>query len=171
MTNMLRCLGTGLGIVMAAGLAVAQTPKAPQTAPQRLKAQLDDINRKVLEMAKDFPADKYDYKLKPEMRSFRELIVHIASGNVYAGKAGKGDATAKWDEIDAKTIKDKAAAVALYEKSVADADAGLAASPEGPKKNLEPFLSVIEHNAEHYGLLVGYYRANGLVPPESRPKK
>jgi len=24
---------------------------------------------------------------------------------------------------------------------------------------------------EHYGLLVAYYRANGLVPPESRPRK
>ena len=25
-----------------------------------------------------------------------------------------------------------------------------------------------QHNAEHYGLLVAYYRANGLVPPETR---
>jgi len=24
---------------------------------------------------------------------------------------------------------------------------------------------------EHYGLFVAYYRANGVVPPESRPKK
>jgi hypothetical protein len=30
---------------------------------------------------------------------------------------------------------------------------------------------LIEHSAEHYGQLVVYYRANGLVPPESRPKK
>jgi hypothetical protein len=28
---------------------------------------------------------------------------------------------------------------------------------------------VLEHSAEHYGLLVAYYRANGMVPPESRP--
>jgi hypothetical protein len=39
------------------------------------------------------------------------------------------------------------------------------------KETLAPWLSVIEHSAEHYGLLVAYYRANGLVPPESRPKK
>jgi hypothetical protein len=32
-------------------------------------------------------------------------------------------------------------------------------------------LSVIEHSAEHYGLLVAYYRLNNLVPPASRPKK
>jgi ABC-type Fe3+ transport system substrate-binding protein len=30
---------------------------------------------------------------------------------------------------------------------------------------------LIEHSGEHYGNLVVYYRANGLVPPESRPKK
>ena len=30
---------------------------------------------------------------------------------------------------------------------------------------------LIEHDGEHYGQLVGYYRASGLVPPESRPKK
>ena len=28
----------------------------------------------------------------------------------------------------------------------------------------------IEHSGEHYGQLVVYYRANGLVPPDSRRK-
>jgi hypothetical protein len=36
---------------------------------------------------------------------------------------------------------------------------------------VEPWIGVMEHSAEHYGLLVAYYRANGLVPPASRPKK
>ena len=30
---------------------------------------------------------------------------------------------------------------------------------------------LIGHSNEHYGQLVVYYRINGLVPPESRPKK
>ncbi len=30
---------------------------------------------------------------------------------------------------------------------------------------------LIEHSGEHYGQMVVYYRANGMVPPESRPKK
>ena len=30
---------------------------------------------------------------------------------------------------------------------------------------------LIEHSGEHYGALVVYYRNNGMVPPESRPKK
>jgi hypothetical protein len=56
------------------------------------------------------------------------------------------------------------------EKSIADSMATLKQYPEGWQKNLEPFLTVIEHSAEHYSLLVAYYRANGVTPPESRPK-
>ena len=29
----------------------------------------------------------------------------------------------------------------------------------------------LEHQGEHYGKLVTAYRANGIVPPVSRPKK
>jgi hypothetical protein len=97
--------------------------------------------------------------------------VHVASGIVYAAKKGKGE-NVQWDEIDAKGYTTKAAIVALLQKSIADANATLKSLPEESfAKNLNPWLSVIEHSAEHYGLLVAYYRANGMVPPTSRPKK
>jgi hypothetical protein len=132
--------------------------------------QFTGVNDQVLDMAKDFPADKYDFRLKPEMRSFGEVMVHIASGNIYAAKFGRGEQV-KWDELDAKNYKGKDAIVALLQKSIDDATATMKANPEGPKKTTEPYLSVMQHSSEHYGLLVAYYRANGLVPPASRPKK
>ena len=160
---------TGYLIVfLAAALARSQAP--PATAAAVLQENFDSVNRKVLDMAEDFPADKYGYQLKPEMRSFGAVIVHIASGNVFAGKAGRGE-KAKWDELDPGRYKTKADCVALLKKSIAEAGAAMRANPMGPGKNLEPFLSVLQHSSEHYGLLVAYYRANGLVPPESRPKK
>ena len=70
------------------------------------------VNRRVLEMAKDFPADKYNYSLKPEMCSFGAAIVHIASGNVHAAKAGRGE-NVNWDELDPKNYKTKDEVVAL----------------------------------------------------------
>ena len=134
-------------------------------------ASFVDINRKLLVMANDFPEEKYEYRLKPEMRSFHDLLVHIASGNVYAAKAGRGEKV-KWDDLNPKDYSTKAAVVTLFEKSAADADAVLKSWPEGQfTKSVEPWIEVMEHSAEHYGLLVAYYRANGLVPPESRPKK
>jgi|SRR5882724_174720 len=132
---------------------------------ERTKGHFTSINRKVLEMAKDFSEDKYDYRLKPEMRSFAAVLVHVASGNVYAAKAGRGE-NLNWDELDPKNYKTKAEVVALMEKSVADADATLKSLPdEAFTKNVEPWLGVTEHTAEHYGLLIAYYRANGLLPP------
>jgi hypothetical protein len=157
-------------VVVAAAAAFGQS--SARTSAENLKQNFDYINRKILEMARDFPADKYNYKLKPEMRTFEAVIVHIASGNIYAAKAGKGE-DVKWDdqEQDPAKFNDKANCVSLLTKSIVDADAALNVNPEGPKKNLQPFLSVLQHASEHYGLLVAYYRANGLVPPDSRPKK
>jgi len=168
-STMAKSLKCAFGLV-AAALLCAQT-KTP-TAAETLKRNFDYINNKVVTMAEDFPADKYDYKLKPEMRSFGSVIVHLASGNIYAAKAGKGEKV-KWDdqEQDPAKYKSKAECVALLRKSVEDANAALALHPEGPNNNMQPFLSVLQHASEHYGLLVAYYRANGLVPPDSRPKK
>jgi uncharacterized damage-inducible protein DinB len=157
--------------LLAAGClpTFAQSPNRPTA--QSVRAYFASVNRKVLEMAKDFPADKYEYKLKPEMRTFAELIVHIASGNVYAAKAAHGE-NVKWDELDPKDFKTKAEVVALMEKSTAEAEAALKSLPdESLLKTGEPWMGAFEHSAEHYGLLVAYYRANGLIPPESRPKK
>ncbi len=161
---------TRLAIVLlaASSFACAQAPPAPAKS---FGAAFEDVNRRLLDMAKDFPAEKYGYRATKDVRSFGEIIVHVASGNAYAAKAGRGEKV-KWDEIDPKGYATKAAAVALLEKTIADATATLKASPEDRfAKTAEPWLDVIEHAGEHYGQLVVYYRNNGLVPPESRPKK
>jgi len=152
--------------------AFAQNPLRP--TPEVVRGHFISINRKILDMAKDFPEDKYDFRLKPEMRSFREVIVHIAGGNIYAAKAGRGENVA-WDdnlELNPKNYKAKADVVAMFEKTVSDANAALTAlSDSSFAKTVDPWVDVTEHSAEHYGLLVAYYRANGMVPPASRPKK
>ena len=154
---------------LSSSVVRAQSQQAPPTPAQSIRGNFANINRKVLDMAKDFPEDKYGYRLKPEMRSFGEVIVHIASGNVFAAKVARGDKNAKWDELDSKDYPNKAAIVALMEKSIADSEAGLKALPdESFTKTLRPWVAVIEHSAEHYGLLVAYFRANGIVPPETR---
>jgi hypothetical protein len=160
--------------LVAAGVAFSpllshaqQTPAGPQ---ESIKREFADIHRKLLVMARDFPADKYTFRLKPEMRTFGEVIVHITSGVVYAAKAGRGEKV-KWDELNARDYPNKAAAVALMERSINEAAATLNSLPAASfSKTIEPWLPVLEHSAEHYGLLVAYYRANGLVPPESRPQ-
>lgn len=136
-----------------------------------MRGNFEAVNKHLLEMAKDFPADKYDFKLTPEMRSFGDVLVHIAGGNVFAVKVANGE-KANWDELDPKQYQGKDAIVAMFEKSVNDSNAALRKIPDANlSKSITPWIAVMEHSAEHYGLLVAYYRANKLVPPESRPKQ
>ena len=156
--------------VLAISLISAAQNK-PRSTADSIRGQFRSVNSRVLEMAKDFPEDKYDFKLKPEMRSFGEVLVHIVSGNVYAAKAGRGE-KANWDELDPKDYKGKAAIVEMVQKAITDSENTMKNLPDSAfTKSVEPWASVTEHSAEHYGLLVAYYRANGLVPPASRPQK
>jgi len=157
-------------ISISAVALFAQAQRQPPTPAQAIRNQFAYVNQKVLEMARDFPEDKYGYKPTKDVRSFGGVIVHIASGNVYGAKAGRGE-NVKWDEMDPKEFHGKADIVAVLQKSIDDATATLKNTPDDRfKETLSPWMSIVEHAAEHYGQLVVYYRANGLVPPESRPK-
>jgi len=155
-------------LFLLAALLPVTAQNRPRSTAESIRGHFASINRKILEMAKDFPEDRYNFKPKPEMRSFQEALVHIASGNVYAAKAGRGEKVS-WDELDPHNYSSKAEVVALVEKSFADADRTLQSLPDDAvAKTVEPWLSVTEHNAEHYGQLVVYYRESGIVPPASR---
>jgi hypothetical protein len=157
--------------LFAATWMFAQGQKQLPTPARGIRIQFGDVNRRILDMAQDFPEDKYGYRPQKDSRAFGEVIVHILSGNVYAAKVGRGE-TANWDEVDPKLYPTKAAIVSALQKSIADSTEVLKGIPDDHfKETLAPWLSVIEHSAEHYGLLVAYYRMNGMVPPESRPKK
>ena len=169
-------IGALTTVMMAAvaAAAAAQTPpqKPPPTPAQSITANFTSLNERILKMAEDWPEAKYGFRLdekaNPPVRTFGEVLVHIMGGNIYAAKRGRGE-TANWDEVDPKTLKGKAAIVAAYKKAMDDAIASLKAiPPERFNTTLSPWLSVIEHDAEHYGQLIAYYRANGVVPPSSR---
>lgn len=170
------CALTSVMVGAIAAAAAAQTPaaKPPPTPAQSITSTFTSVNQRILAMAEDWPEAKYGFRLDekatPPTRTFGEVLVHIMDGNIYAAKRGRGEA-AEWGETDPKTLSGKAAIVAAYKKSMDDAIASLKGiPPEQFQKTLAPWLSVIEHNAEHYGQLIAYYRANGVVPPSSRKK-
>src|SRR5215475_4339212 len=39
----------------------------------------NDIGNKLIEMAKDFPEDKYDFKVQKDQRTFAENLLHAAA--------------------------------------------------------------------------------------------
>lgn len=177
-----------LAAFCAARPAVAQeAKKAPGPAPNMTNSILDqwnDVGRKLIAMAEDFPDDKYSaYKPAPESRTFKANIVHASGSMYYFTDVAEGKKPRYPDEYAGDDLKTKADVVAFVKKCVADGtevikkktDKDWNASVDAGGKHLYHLYDVayglIEHSGEHYGQLVVYYRANGLVPPESRPKK
>jgi uncharacterized damage-inducible protein DinB len=177
-------------VAIAAIPAHAQDAKkqaAPKPADSPSKVLLDswnDIGRKLIAMAEDFPEDKYDYKPTPAQRSFAEQLLHAAGANYFFTDPAMGKKMPPPEDPKRADYKTKAAVVAFVKKSFADGAEAIKAKGDKGMSDLlvDPFANqqtrvldmaygLIEHDGEHYGQLVGYYRMAGLVPPESRPKK
>ena len=168
--------------------AQTQNP-GPRPARSRADETLErwnDIGNKLIAMAQDFPEDKYDFKLQKDQRTFAQNILHVAavdydllrsiSGSSLGPDFGKNKHNPSQD-----VYKTKADVVKLIQQAVADGanliqqqgDAGLDQISKMAWGNQlvhhsYAWLFAIEHSGEHYGQLVVYYRANNLVPPDSR---
>jgi uncharacterized damage-inducible protein DinB len=191
MRPMSKKLAVILAIALFTPIAHAQeapqketAPKPPVGASQSLLDSWNEIGRKLIAMAEDFPEDKYDFKPNPAQRSFAEQLLHAAAANYFFINPVKGIKPPSSDDPKRTDYATKAAVVAYVKKSFAGGaelikskgDSGLSALYVDPFANQQTRFSdlawgLIEHSGEHYGQLAVYYRVAGLVPPESRPKK
>lgn len=185
-----RMLATFLIVFGALGIAVRaqETPKKEAAKPagspsQALLEQWNDVGRKLIAMAEDFPEDKYDYKPVSSVRSFAERLIHAAHANeifiaVALGQKAPPDEDPKRDQF-----KTKGGVVTFVKKSFADGAAAIKIKGDKglPALVTDPFshertrigdfaYGFVEHSGEIYGQLTVYYRVAGMVPPESRPK-
>jgi uncharacterized damage-inducible protein DinB len=155
-------------------------------ADPEVKVVLDswnEIGRKLIAMAEDFPEDKYDFKPTPAQRSFAEQLLHAAGSNYYFTNTVMGLKTPAGEDPKRDQYKTKADIVVFVKKSFADGAAAIQSKgeegmttefvyfPHQKSRVLDIAYGIIEHSGEHYGQLVVYYRLAGLVPPESRPRK
>ena len=152
--------------------------------------QWNEVGRKLIAMAEDFPEDKYDFKPVPGASSFAERLIHTAATNYFFTNMAM-EQKLPTDDPPRVQFKNKAAITNYVKKSFADGAAAIQAEGDAgiSKPVVDPFgyedpqhagnairladlaRNLIEHSGEHYGQLAVYYRVAGLVPPESRPKK
>jgi uncharacterized damage-inducible protein DinB len=145
-------------------------PKPPANSREMLLNHWNDIGDKVIKMAEEFPEQKYDFKPVDGVRTFADVLRHVAFWNNYLARTVRGEKvdTAP-NELSKTEYATKAKIVAALKQSVADAAAELQKQPDTPPlKVADGFTAFIGHNGEHYGQLVVYFRLNGLVPPASR---
>ena len=186
-------------VVLWAGITLSLDPQVPQAAAQnqaqavRSRAEetlewWNHVGKKLIALAKDFPEDKYDFKVQKDERTFAENLLHVAAvdydiASRVAGTQVGPDFGKDKHNPSREAYKTKADVVKLLEQAVADGakviqeqgDAGIDKTQSfgwetgrHVVRNSYIWLTGIEHSTEHFGQLVVYYRANNLVPPESK---
>jgi uncharacterized damage-inducible protein DinB len=161
----------------------AQQP-APSPMPTGLarvalgtKQRFDVIKRDIVEAAEGVPESEYGFKPTPLVRSFGELVGHVADGNTfYCGLASGSNP--EWKDTTEKTVTAKAELVKALKDSVAKCDEvyakttgdnALALVPAGQRDQMRAMvlLDNVAHLNEHYGNIVTYMRLKGHVPPST----
>src|SRR3954467_8790858 len=101
---------------------------AIKPAPSPSQAVLEswnDVGRKLIAMAEDFPEDKYDFKPTPAQRSFAEQLLHAAGANYYFINPVRGEKSPGEEDAKREQYKTKADVVGFVKKSFADGAAAI----------------------------------------------
>jgi len=159
--------------------AAQATPATPPAQPlsATLKSMWDGLKLNLVQSAEKMPEADYGFQPTKDVRTFGQMIAHVASSSFSYCARGKGEDNPNKEDFEkAKTTK--ADLVKALNDAVAYCDGvyGVmtdAAATELVKagQNLVPkaryLIANISHDNEHYGNLVTYMRLKGLVPPST----
>jgi DinB family protein len=142
-----------VGVTPAGGAADAVTA---------LRHGFGEVSEWVTKSADLVPAARYTYRPAPTVRTFGELVAHVAdSYHYYCGRAaGKN---VEWSDAIEKGKTDKATVVQKLKEATDVCTAGF-----GAAMNVEPMVAAVGHTSLHYGNVVTYVRMLGLVPPSTK---
>ena len=167
-----------VSVCVLASLANAQIspdfPKPP-TGPNPLTKTISifrsNMQDKIMKSADTMPESKFSYRPTKDVRSFAEIVIHVADISYYLCSNAKGEAPPA-----PATGKSSKTDIMAYLKSSFDycdgayagfTDAHLNDPADfwGYKTNKMFILTQLpSHDALHYGNLVTYLRLNGLEP-------
>jgi uncharacterized damage-inducible protein DinB len=167
MTQVLAALAA---LLIAVPPARAQQPPRPENVRDVFLSGWNEVGGKLVKMAEEFPADKYDDAPAAGVRTFGDVLRHVAFWNQWVAKTARGEKPdGKPNELPKAEFATKAKVVAALKSSLAEAAEELKKQPASPGgREASLWGGFISHSSEHYGQLVVYYRLNGLVPPASR---
>src|SRR5712691_5780220 len=101
--------------------------KPPLSPSESVLETWNDVGRKLLAMAEDFPKDKYDFKPTPAERSFAEQLLHASGANYFFTNLTLGQKPPAEEDPKRDQYKTKADVVAFVKKSFADGAAAIKA--------------------------------------------
>ncbi len=167
---MLRYLSITLACLIPLN-ATAQT-SAPIIPEMR---QFYEIRKGDLVKAADrMPADAYDFKPTPDVRTFAQLLAHIIDAQMGFCAAVTGEPR----RLNAAAMTAKADLVMALKASFDECDKAFDSMTDtsaremlktgtGQRSKLGTLLYATLHDNEEYGYLAMYLRLKGLVPPST----
>jgi len=153
-------------------------PANPMVASSKLF--YTNAKQDILRSAEKMPEEKYAFKPVDSVRTYGQVLAHVADGQYEFCGAAAGNHDEKGIEQTAKT---KAAISAALKTAFAYCDAIWAGMTDAKAAEMIPAfggakitrLSMLDfnvsHTMEHYGNLVTYMRIQGLVPPSSESQQ
>jgi uncharacterized damage-inducible protein DinB len=170
------------------GQAKPAAPSAPaaQTAPPANPITASErgfysfVSTAVVGAAQKMPEENYSFKPTPEVRTFGQLVGHVADASYTFCSQAIGEANPAKDIEKTKTSK--ADLVAALKDGVAYCNKAFESMTDAKGSEMVKLfnfnlarLTVFSinsaHTDEHYGNMVTYLRLKGIVPPtsESQP--
>ena len=172
---MRRILTVTLMASLSAAAALSQNAQNPFSADA--KQSYAGIKNTLLKAAEKMPEENYSFRTTQQVRTYGEMIAHIADVQMTLCGIAKGEQ--KQGISNGKTSKaDLTAALkqsfdycdGVYD-SVTDAEGAAKVTMFGRQMTKLGVLNFnTMHDNEMYGTLVAYLRIKGLVPPSSEAR-
>jgi uncharacterized damage-inducible protein DinB len=159
--------------------ALGQQAAAANGGVQAAHAVWLQFTHYVAQAAADMPEADYGYSPTAGVRTFGQLIGHVAGAQRMFCALALGETPPAENAVEQAATSKAALIQALNEsteychRAYAQSDAAAAATITmfGQQQTRMFALSLNgAHNAEHYGNIVTYFRMKGMVPPSSRPQ-
>jgi uncharacterized damage-inducible protein DinB len=169
------------GVMLFGLVAVANAqPSGTNPVSDAIRGGWNGAKQSVTRAAEAMPDDKFAFRPTDKVRTFGEIVAHIAGANYIFCSAARGEKSPYSEDHFEKTLKTKGDILKAFAASNAycdsaysalnDRSAGeMIAAPFGGAKAARAgaLMGNTGHLQEHYGNLVTYLRLNGLVPPSS----
>lgn len=166
-------------LFLAPAPALAQAAAAnPAVEANRMLYQ--QVKGYLTRTAEQMPAADFAYRPTAEVRSFGQLIGHIANAQYAICAAALGESSPSTENIEQARTSKEALVEALRgsftycDRAYQQTDAAAFQSTTlfgQPRSRLGALALNVSHNFEHYGNLVTYLRMKGMVPPSSQPAR
>jgi uncharacterized damage-inducible protein DinB len=181
----MRIFITSLTVVWAVALfgisASAQSPASANPIAAGVRRAWDGAKRNLTRSAELMPEKDYAFRPVDTVRTFGQILAHVAGANYVFCSAAKGEKSPHAEAAFEKTATTRAQIIKVLNESIAYCDAAYAALddrragetvdlPFGMGKGARalPLMQNTGHLQEHYGNLVTYFRVKGMVPPSSQ---